>query len=97
MLCKNMRGGRNGDELTQDILGHFDIVLRDHQCFLDVLVRVSLTHEVLDLATDLRVGIASCRPTAGWSRDRRDGTRSALRVDSSGQGLWRSLWGFHWL
>lgn len=52
MLCENMRGGGNGDKLTEDILGHFDIVLCNHQCFLDVLVRVSLTHEVLDLATN---------------------------------------------
>lgn len=52
VLCENMRGGGNGDKLTEDILGHFDIVLCNHQCFLDVLVRVSLTHEVLDLATD---------------------------------------------
>lgn len=97
MLCKNMRGGGNGDKLAQDILGHFDIVLCNHQCFLDVLVRVSLTHEVLDLATDLRVGLSSCRPTTGWSRDGRDRAGSTLRVDSSGQGLWRSLWRFHWL
>lgn len=59
MLCKNMRGVGNGDELAEDILGHLDIVLCNHQCFLDVLVRVSLTHEVLDLATDLRVGFSS--------------------------------------
>lgn len=78
MLCQNMRGGGNGDKLAQDILGHFNIVLCNHQCLLDVLVGVSLTHEVLDLATDLRVGFSSCRPTAGWSRDRRDGAGSAL-------------------
>ncbi len=95
MLCKNMPGGGNGDKLAQDILGHFDIVLCNHQCFLDVLVQVALTHEVLNLATDLRVGLSSCCPTTRWSGDGRDGAGSTLRVDSSGQGLWRSLWCFH--
>lgn len=78
MLCKNMRGGGNGDKLAEDILGHFNIVLCNHQCFLDVLVRVSLTHEVLDLAAYLRVGFSSCRPTARQSRNGRDRTGSAF-------------------
>lgn len=78
MLCKNMRSGGNGDKLTKDILGHFNIVLCNHQCFLDVLVRVSLTHEVLNLATDLGVGFSSCRPTTGWSSHGWDRTGSAL-------------------
>lgn len=59
VLCKNMRSGGNGDKLAEDILGHFDIVLCNHQCFLNVLVRVSLTHEVLNLTADLRVGFSS--------------------------------------
>lgn len=95
MLCKNVSSGGNGDKLTQDILGHFDIVLCNHKCFLDVLVRVSLAHEVLDLTTDLRVGFSSCCSAVGWSRDGRDRTGSAFRINSSGQGLWRSLWCFH--
>lgn len=78
MLCKNMCGGGNGDKLAQDILGHFDIVLCNHQRFLDVLVRVPLTHEVLNLATDLRVGFCCCCPTAGWHRDGWDWAGSTL-------------------
>lgn len=72
VLCENMRGGGNRDELSQDIFSHFDIVLCNHQCFLDVLVRVSLTHEVLYLTTDLRVGFSSCCSAAGNGRDGRD-------------------------
>lgn len=60
MLCEDVRGGGDGDELAQDVLRHFYIVLCDHQCFLDVLVRVSLIHEVLDLTADLGVGVLSC-------------------------------------
>lgn len=86
MLCENVRGGGNGHKLAQDVLGHFDIVLCDHQGFLDVLVGVSLTHEVLDLAADLGVGFSSCRPTAGWDR-----AVPALRVDPSGQRFGGSL------
>lgn len=55
-LCEDVRRGGNGDELAQDILGHLHVVLCDHQGLLDVLVRVALTHQVLDLAADLRVG-----------------------------------------
>lgn len=97
MLCKNVRGRGNGDELAQDVLGHFDIVLCNHQCFLDVLVRVALAHQVLDLAADLRVGFSPRCPATGGSRDRWDWAMSTLRVDSSGQGLRRSLRRLHWL
>lgn len=60
MLCEDVRSGGDRDKLAQDVLGHFYIVLCDHQCFLDVLVRVSLVHEVLNLTADLGVGVLSC-------------------------------------
>lgn len=63
VLCDDMRCRGNGHKLTQDVLSHFYIVLCNHQCFLNVLVRVSLTHEELDLTADLRVGL-SCHCTA---------------------------------
>lgn len=44
MLCENVRGRGNGDKFAQDVLGHLDIVLCNHQCFLDVVLSVSLTH-----------------------------------------------------
>lgn len=94
VLCKDMRIGGNRDKLAQDIFSHFNIVLCNHQCFLDVLVRVSLTHEVLDLTTYLRVGFSSCCSAAGKGRDGWDRAGPTLRVDSSGQRLWGSLWCF---
>lgn len=48
-LCEHVRGGGDGDKLPEDVLGHLYIVLCNHQCFLDVLVGVTLTHQVLDL------------------------------------------------
>lgn len=78
MLCENMRGGRNGDKLAQDVLCHFNIVLCNHKCFLDVLVGVSLTHEVLDLTTNLKVSFSSCCPTDGRGGDGRDRAGSTL-------------------
>lgn len=49
VLCEHVRGRGDGDELPEDVLGHLDIVLSNHQRFLDVLVGVTLTHQVLDL------------------------------------------------
>lgn len=40
-LCEDVRRGRDGDKLSQDILGHLHIVLCDHQSLLDVLVGVA--------------------------------------------------------
>lgn len=97
VLCEDVRGGGNGDELAQDALGHFDIVLCNHQCFLDVLVRVALTHQVLDLAADLGVGLSTRRPAAGRRRHRRHGAGPALRVDPSGEGLGGPLRRLHGL
>lgn len=71
MLCKNVGGVGNGDELSKDILGHLDIVLCNHQGFLDVLVGVALAHQVLNLAADVGVG-SSQRSSVGWDRDGRD-------------------------
>lgn len=79
MLCDDMRSGGNGHKLTQDVLGHFYIVLCDHQSLLDVLVRVSLTHEELDLTADLSAGFA---PDGGRDRGR-DRAGAALGVDPS--------------
>lgn len=80
VLCEDMRSGGNGHKLTQDVLGHLYIVLCNHQSFLDVLLRVSLTHEELDLTADLSAGFAPDR-----GRDRGgDRAGAALRVDPSG-------------
>lgn len=45
LLCEDVCRRGDRDELAQDVLGHLDVVLRDHQSFLDVLVRVALAHE----------------------------------------------------
>lgn len=82
MLCENMRSGGNGDKLAQDVLGHFYIVLCNHQCFLDVLVRVSLTHEELNLTADLGVDFSSTHTAARRGRDRWDRTGSTFGVHS---------------
>lgn len=98
-LCEDVRRGGDGDELAQDVLGHFQVVLCDHQCFLDVLVRVALTHQVLYLAADLRVGF-SRRHSATAARgrgDRRDRAGSTLGVDPPRQRLRGSLWRLRWL
>jgi len=78
-LCGVRRGGGDGDELAQDVLGHLDIVLRDEQRLLDVLRGVALATQLLDLATDVGVG--------------RVGAGPVLRVDPPGEGLRRSLRG----
>lgn len=69
VLCDDMRRRWNGHKLTQDVLGHFYIVLCNHQSFLDVLVRVSLTHQQLDLTADLGVGLSPHRTAAGRGQD----------------------------
>lgn len=38
VLCGHVRGGRNGDKLPEDILGHVNVVVGDEQGFLDVLI-----------------------------------------------------------
>lgn len=43
-LCGDVRGRGDGDELAQDVLGCFQVVLRYHQSFLDVLDGVALRH-----------------------------------------------------
>lgn len=77
-LCEHVRGGGDGDKLPEDVLGHLYIVLCNHQCFLDVLVGVTLTHQVLDLRADLRIGFSCCCSTTGGGRDRRDRAVSAF-------------------
>lgn len=94
MLCEHMRGRGDGDELPEDVLGHLNIVLCNHQCLLDVLVGVALTHQVLDLRAHLRVGVSSCCSATWGGGDRRDRAVPALRVHPSGQGLRGSLRGF---
>lgn len=42
------RGG-DGDKLAQDVLGRLQVVLGDHQSFLDVLDGVALGHQAFDL------------------------------------------------
>lgn len=96
-LCEDVRRGGDGDELAQDVLGHLQVVLRDHQCFLDVLVRVALTHQVLDLAADLRVGFYRRRSSdnataARGGGDWRARAGSTLGVDPPRQRLRGSLW-----
>lgn len=42
------RGG-DGDKLAQDVLSRLQVVLGDHQGFLDVLDGVALRHEAFNL------------------------------------------------
>lgn len=97
VLCEHVRGGGDGDELPEDVLGHLHVVLCNHQCFLDVLVGVALIHQQLDLRADLRVGLPSPSrrsAAAGGRGDGRDRAVAAFRVDPPGQGLRGPLWGF---
>lgn len=81
-----MRRGGDGHELPQDVLGHLDIVLCNHEGLLDVLLGVALAQEMLDLAGDLLAG--------SWTRSRGDGAGPAFRVDAAGKGLRRPLGDF---
>lgn len=47
-LCGDVRRGGNGDKLAQDVLGRLQVVLGDHQGFLDVLDGVALGHQALN-------------------------------------------------
>lgn len=49
-LCGDVRCRRDGDKLAQDVLGRLQVVLGDHQRFLDVLDGVALRHQAFDLA-----------------------------------------------
>lgn len=71
---------RNRNELPEDILGHFNVVVGNDQSFLNVLVGVSLTHEVLDLTGELWRGGGS---RSSGSTPLLTATRSfSFRVDS---------------
>lgn len=48
-LCGDMSRGGDGDELAQYVLGRLQVVLGDHQGFLDVLDGVALGHQALNL------------------------------------------------
>lgn len=44
---------RNRNKFPEDIFGHFNVVVSNDQSFLNVLVGVSLTHQVLNLTGEL--------------------------------------------
>lgn len=44
---------RNRNKLPKDIFGHLDVVVGDDQRFLNVLVGIALTHEVLNLTGEV--------------------------------------------
>lgn len=48
-LCGDVCGRGDGDELAQDVLGRLQVVLGDHQGFLDVLDGVALGHQAFNL------------------------------------------------
>ena len=48
-LCGDVRRRGDGDKLAQDVLGRLQVVLGDHQGFLDVLDGVALRHQAFDL------------------------------------------------
>lgn len=48
-LCSDMCCRWNRDKLSQDILGSLQVVLGDHQSFLDILDGVTLRDQALDL------------------------------------------------
>lgn len=41
--------GRDGDKLAQDVLGRLEVVLGDHQGFLDVLDGIPLGYKAFNL------------------------------------------------
>lgn len=49
-LCGDVRRRRDGDKLAKDVLGRLQVVLGDHQSFLDVLDGVALGHQAFNLA-----------------------------------------------
>lgn len=53
VLCGHVCRGGNGDKFPENILGHFNIVMCNDQCFLNVLIWVSLAHKVLNLTGKL--------------------------------------------
>lgn len=52
-LCGKLSRG-DGHELSQDVLGRLEVVVGDHQRFLDVLDRVALRHQAFDLSVQGR-------------------------------------------
>lgn len=48
-LCGDVCRGGDGDKLAQDVLSRLQVVLGDHQGFLDVLDGVALGHQAFDL------------------------------------------------
>lgn len=64
-LCGDVSRGGDGDELSQYVLGRLQVVLGDHQGFLDVLDGVALRHQALDLPVQSQ---AACRRRRRRSR-----------------------------
>lgn len=77
---------RDGHKLSQDVLGHLNIVLCNHKGFLDVLMGVALAQEVLNLAADLLAG--------PWTRSGGNRAGPAIGVDATRKRLRRPLGGF---
>lgn len=48
-LCSDVCCRGDGDELAQDVLGRLQVVLGDHQGFLDVLDGIALGHQAFNL------------------------------------------------
>lgn len=97
-LCSDVRRRWNRDKLSQDILGSLQVVLGDHQSFLDILDGVTLRHQALDLPVEGQISWTSGRRGRGggggarevwqWS-EKFPVCRSwpSVRVSSPGQGF----------
>lgn len=88
MLGSYMGRRGNGNKFPEDVFGHLDVVLGNDQSFLDVLVRVPLTHEVLDLTGELRRGGGS---RGGSTTTLLPAASFPFRVDSPREWFRRSL------
>lgn len=82
---------RNRNEFPEDIFGHFNVVVGNDQSFLNVLVGVSLTHEVLNLTGELRRGRGSRSRSRSRSTTLLTATGFSFRIDPPRVWLGRPL------
>lgn len=82
--CGDVRRRRDGHKLSQDVLGRLQVVLGDHQSFLDVLDGVTLRHQALDLPAQGHV------PRSPSPRGGGPGGGKEVRQRSQEVPVWRS-------
>lgn len=67
-LCGDVSRGGDRDELAQDVLGRLQVVLGDHQGFLDVLDGIALGYQAFDLTVQ---GLVPTGDSSATGRGRR--------------------------